>query len=88
MTTLAPTEGKCARCKQPRPLFPYKPEHDCIDALGRVDLIEAAQLIAEIDDQGDRWCLARIDRRPLRLCVPCHDKEHRDELAHIDQHDL
>lgn len=83
-----PAEGKCARCKQPRALFPYQPEHDCIDTLGRVDLIEAAQLISELEDQNDRWCLARIERRRRLLCVRCHDKEHADELAHIEEHQL
>lgn len=83
-----PVEGKCARCKQPRSLFPYKPLHDCVKAAGSVDLIEAAELIAEIEDQYDRWCLGRIDRCPRLLCVPCHDLEVADEEDHIKEYEL
>ncbi|MFJ9420765.1 hypothetical protein [Streptomyces sp. NPDC101249] len=89
MTAPVPVEGRCERCKQPRPLFPRKPDHDCIDVLGRVDLIEAARLIAEIKDQGDRWCSRRIDGRPpIRLCIRCHDADAVEEAAHVKEHHL
>lgn len=84
----APVEGRCHRCEQPRPLFPYKPVHDCIDDIGRVDLIEAAVHIAGLEDQDDIWCTARIERRPRLLCVPCHDRDHAAELDHMEKYDL
>lgn len=84
-----PAEGACARCQQARPVFPYKPEHDCIADAGNVDLIEAANWIAGMEEQGDRWCLARIERqKPGRFCVPCHDKESADERDLIKEYDL
>ncbi|MDX3314687.1 hypothetical protein P1S61_37670 [Streptomyces sp. ME08-AFT2] len=84
-----PPEGKCDRCRQTRPLFVRKPDHDCIDVLGRVDLIEAARLIAEIDDQGDIWCTRRIEGLPPRqLCVRCFGVDAADEAAHIEVHQL
>jgi hypothetical protein len=87
--TPEPIEGKCARCKQPRPLFARKPDHDCIDVIGRVDLIEAARLIAEIEDQGDHWCSDRIEGLPpRRLCVRCYDADAAEEAAHIKEHQL
>jgi hypothetical protein len=89
MTAPTPVEGKCGRCRQTRPLFPRKPDHDCIDIIGRVDLIEAAQLIAELEDQGDRWCTRRIEGRPpIRLCVRCFDAEAAEEAAHVKEHQL
>lgn len=90
MTAPAPVEGKCARCKQPRPLFPYKPEHDCIEAAGLVRLNEAAEWIDQIRDSDDRWCESRLTFPGLRrnLCVPCHDREHADEAAYIKEHQL
>lgn len=88
MTTTPPPEGQCRRCKQTRPLFPYKPEHDCIKDAGLVNLIEAAEWISELEMQDDRWCLARIERRQRQLCVPCHDKEHAEELAHMREFGL
>lgn len=88
MTAPTPAEGRCHRCKQARPLFTYKPDHDCIEAAGRVTLIEAAQLIAELEDQDDRWCLARVNSLPIRLCVPCTDLEHAREAAHIKEYEL
>lgn len=87
--TPQPAEGRCERCGQPRPLFPRKPDHDCIDALGRVDLIEAARLIAEIEDQGDRWCTRRIEGlKPIRLCIRCHDADAAEEAAHVKENQL
>lgn len=89
MTTTPPTEGTCARCKQTRPLFTRKPDHDCIDVLGRVDLIEAAQLIAELEDQGDHWCTRRIEGLPpAKLCVRCHDADAVEEAAHMKEYRL
>lgn len=89
MTTPQTTEGKCDRCRQQRPLFARKPDHDCIDILGRVDLIEAARLIAEIENQGDIWCTHRIEGLPpRRLCVRCHDIDAAAEAAHIEEHQL
>lgn len=88
MTVATPPEGNCNRCKQTRPLFPYKPEHDCIKDAGRVDLIEAAEWLSELELQDDRWCLARINRSQRLLCVPCHDKEHDEEIAHIKEFGL
>lgn len=87
MTT--PAEGKCDRCKQTRPLFTRKPDHDCVGTVGRVDLIEAARIIDEIEWQGDRWCTRRIEgRSPLRLCVRCHDADAAEEAAHIEEYQL
>jgi hypothetical protein len=89
VTTAPPAEGRCDRCRQTRPLFTRKPDHDCIDTLGRVDLIEAARLIAEIEDQGDIWCTRRIEGLPPRkLCIRCHDIDAADEAAHIKAHQL
>lgn len=87
-TIVKPVKGRCARCKQPRDLFEYKPLHDCIDAAGTVSLPEAARLIAEIEDQGDRWCSARIDGTRRLLCVPCCDCEVVDEERHIEEYEL
>lgn len=87
--TAEPVEGRCDRCRQPRPVFVRKPDHDCIETLGRVDLIEAARLIAEIDDQGDRWCTRRIEGLPpIRLCIRCHDADAAEEAAHVKEHQL
>lgn len=83
MSETRPVEGRCTRCKQPRPLFAYKPIHDCTKAAGLVSLTEAAELIAEIEASGDRWCEARIERRRRLMCVPCHDREAADEERHI-----
>lgn len=83
-----PVEGSCGRCKQPRALFRYKPLHDCIKAAGSVGLIDAAALIATIEEQGDRWCISQIDRHPRLLCVPCHDREVADEEHHIKEYEL
>lgn len=83
-----PVEGKCDRCQQPRTLFPYKPIHDCVKAAGSMDLMEAYDLIAEIEDQGDRWCTAKIERRRRLLCVPCHDREVADEERHMKEYEL
>ncbi|MGW3492017.1 hypothetical protein [Streptomyces sp. NPDC001054] len=88
MTAPTPREGRCHRCKQTRPLFNYKADHDCIDAVGRVDLVEAARLIEELEDHDDRWCLARVNSLPIRLCVPCTDREHADEAAHAKEYQL
>lgn len=84
--TEQPAEGRCTRCKQTRPLFPYKPLHDCVRNIGSVDLTEAAMHIAWIEDNGDRWCTAAIERRAQlhRLCVRCHDREAADEQHFID----
>jgi hypothetical protein len=89
MPTPTPAEGKCGRCRQTRPLFARKPDHDCIDVIGHVDLIEAARLIAEIEDQGDRWCTRRIEGLPpIQLCVRCHDADAAEEAAHVKEHQL
>lgn len=89
VTAPAPAEGRCERCRQTRPLFPRKPDHDCIDVIGRVDLVEAAQLIDELEDQDDRWCARRIEGRPpARLCVRCHDADATEEAAHVKEHQL
>lgn len=74
---IEPPEGKCLRCKQTRPLFNYKPKHDCVRDIGSVDLIEAMSHIAEIEDNGDEWCMRRIERRSHKpyLCVRCYEKE-------------
>lgn len=75
--------GRPARCS------PRKPDHDCIDNIGRVDLIEAARLIAEPEDQGDHWCTRRIEGRPrIRLCVRCHDAAAAEEAAHVKEYQL
>ncbi|WP_019358029.1 hypothetical protein [Streptomyces sp. AA1529] len=85
-----PTEGTCERCKQTRPLFAYKPEHDCIDVAGLMRLDEAADWIDQIRDTGDRWCEARLDRfnRQIKLCIRCHDKERADEETYIKENQL
>lgn len=89
MTAVTPAEGKCSRCGQTRPLFARKPDHDCIEVLGRVDLIEAARLIAELDDQGDRWCIRRIEGLPpQRLCIRCHDADAAEEARHVKENQL
>ncbi|MGA5635027.1 hypothetical protein [Streptomyces lydicamycinicus] len=85
MATQQPVEGRCVRCKQPRPLFPYKPLHNCVETAGRVDLAEAAEWIAEIESNGDRWCEALIARRPRLMCVRCCDREAADEQQFIDE---
>jgi hypothetical protein len=75
--TTTPVEGTCARCKQPRPVFIYKPLHDCIESL------------SAMEDTVDRWCLARTHREGrLRLCVPCHDREVADEEHCIKENEL
>ncbi|MEU9865513.1 hypothetical protein AB0D99_32055 [Streptomyces sp. NPDC047971] len=86
MPDATPPEGRCTRCKQTRPLFAYKPIHDCIELIGRVRLDEAAMHIAGLEDMDDRWCLARIEGRhhQPRLCVRCHDREATDEQEFID----
>jgi hypothetical protein len=80
-----PPEGKCERCKQTRPLFAYKPEHDCVEDAGTMNLIDAASYIAEIEDNGDTWCMRRIERRLHKpyLCVRCHDTEADRERTFI-----
>jgi len=89
MTTPKPFEGRCERCKQPRPVFQRKPDHNCVEALGRVDLVEAARLIEEIEDQGDRWCIRRIEGlKPILLCVRCHDTDAAEEATHVKEHQL
>ncbi|MFJ9644985.1 hypothetical protein [Streptomyces sp. NPDC101206] len=85
MTPPKPREGRCGRCTQTRPVFVYKPLHDCIDDIGHVDLVDAATHLAWFEEFDDRWCQARVDRRPRRLCVPCHDKEAKDEQEFIDE---
>ena len=84
--TYTPPEGRCRRCKQTRPLFAYKPLHNCIEDIGLVRLDEAAVHIAGLEDQDDRWCLARIERRHLipQLCVRCCDREAIEEQEFID----
>lgn len=86
MTAPKPREGRCVRCKQPRPVFVYKPLHDCINDIGHVDLVDAATHLAWIEENGDQWCQARIDRMPRRLCVPCHDKEAVEEQEFITEY--
>lgn len=86
--TPPPTEGRCVRCKQQRPLFAYKPLHNCVETAGRVDLAEAAEWIAEIESNGDRWCQALIERRPRLMCVRCCDRESVEEQQHIDLMEL
>lgn len=54
MTTPTPAEGRCHRCKQQRPLFFYEPDHDCVEAIGRVNLVDAATWIEGLEDQDDR----------------------------------
>ena len=89
MTAAPPPEGKCHHCKQTRPLFERKPDHDCIDVHGSVSLIEAARLIAEIEDSGDHWCTRRIEGLPnYRLCVRCYDADAAEEAAFIKEHEL
>lgn len=83
--TKEPPEGKCGRCSQTRHLFQYKPTHDCIRDIGTVDLIDAMTHIAEIEDNGDHWCLSRIHRHPKRLlvCTSCFQVESRQEEEFI-----
>ncbi|MFE1109675.1 hypothetical protein ACFW5U_27830 [Streptomyces rochei] len=90
MSTPTPTEGTCERCKQPRPLFAYQPEHNCIEVAGLMSLTEAAEWIDQIRDTGDRWCEARLDNlgRQRQLCIRCHDKERDDEERYIKEHQL
>ena len=83
-----PSHGKCKRCEQTRPRFPYKPLHDCIAAAGNVDLIEARSWLEDIENSDDRWCTDRLDRTPRYLCVPCHDREAIEEQQFIDDHEL
>lgn len=87
--TVPPPEGRCDRCKQTRPLFERTPDHNCIETIGRVDLVEAACLITEIENSGDRWCTRRIEgRKPDKLCVRCHDADAADEAEFIEEHEL
>jgi hypothetical protein len=87
--TSTPVEGKCDRCKQPRALFAYKPEHDCIDVAGLMRLTEAAEWIDNIRDTGDRWCELQLDHKPQpQLCIRCHDKEREDEERYIKENQL
>ncbi|MFB7244582.1 hypothetical protein ACFCYX_19240 [Streptomyces populi] len=87
--TPEPTEGTCERCKQPRPLFAYKPEHDCIDVAGLMRLTEAAEWIDNIRDTDDRWCERQLDHKPQpKLCIRCHDKEREDEEQYIKENQL
>ena len=84
-----PPEGTCNRCNQTRPLFVRKPDHDCIEIIGNVNLIEAARLIAELEDADDYWCTRRIERLdPLKLCVRCCDKDAADEAEYIKERQL
>lgn len=86
MTATRPPEGKCHHCGQTRPLFERKPDHNCIDTIGRVDLIEAARLITEIEGSGDHWCTRRIEGLPnRRLCVRCYDADATEEAAFIEE---
>ncbi|MGW7786006.1 MULTISPECIES: hypothetical protein [Streptomyces] len=87
--TPTPVEGQCERCKQPRPLFTYKPEHDCIDVAGLMRLPEALEWIEQIEDTDDRWCSRRLHHNPqAKLCIRCHDKEREDEEQYIKEHQL
>lgn len=81
-----PPEGKCRRCQQTRPLFVYTALHDCVKDAGSVDLVEAAAWIAGIEDNGDVWCEARIERRTHKpsLCVRCFDTEPDREQEFIE----
>lgn len=89
MTTIAPTEGTCERCKQPRPLFAYKTEHDCIDVAGLMRLPEAVEWIQQIEDTDDRWCERRLNHKPQpKLCIRCHDKEREDEERYVKENQL
>ncbi len=89
MNTTTPIEARCDHCNQTRPLFARKPDHDCIDTLGRVDLIEAGRLTNEIEDIGDHWCTRRIEGLPnYRLCVRCYDADAAEEAAFIKEHKL
>lgn len=87
-TTQKPVDGRCVRCKQHRPIFPYNPLHNCIETAGSVNLIEAAEWIDEIEMNGDRWCEARLQRRQRLMCVRCHDREAFDEQQHIAEMEL
>ncbi|MFC4512591.1 hypothetical protein [Streptomyces ehimensis] len=86
--TLQPAEARCERCQQRRPLFPYKPLHDCIALIGPVGLVEAARHIAWFEEKGDRWCEARLEYRRHRLCVRCHDLEANEEATFIKEEEL
>lgn len=88
MAPQQPVEGQCVRCEQSRPVFPYKPLHNCIDIAGNVSLLEAADWISEIEMTDDRWCQARLQRRERLMCVPCHDREATDEERHVQEHAL
>lgn len=86
MTPEPPREGKCSRCKQTRPLFTYKPKHDCVRDIGLIRLDEASEHIGWMEEHGDRWCLTRVERWPSRLpelCVRCHDVEAEAEEKFI-----
>lgn len=86
---LPPAEGRCPSCKQMRPLFERVPDHDCVEAIGRVDLIEAARLIAGIEDSGDHWCTRRIEKLPpQKLCVRCCDADAEEEATFVEEHQL
>jgi hypothetical protein len=87
--TPQPVEGTCERCKQPRPLFNYVTEHDCIDVAGLMRLTEAVEWIQQIEDTDDRWCERRLNHKPqAQLCIRCHDKEREDEELYIKEHQL
>lgn len=87
--TTPPSEGRCRRCKQMRPLFERTPDHDCVASIGSVDLIEAARLIAEIENTGDHWCARRIEGLGNeKLCVRCHDADVAEEAAFVEEHHL
>lgn len=85
MAAPKPREGRCTRCKQTRPIFVYKPLHDCVKDIGQVGLVDAATHLAFIEEHGDVWCQAQISRMPRRLCVPCHDKDAVEEQEFIDE---
>ncbi|MEU6758012.1 hypothetical protein [Streptomyces sp. NPDC046685] len=85
MAAPKPREARCGRCKQTRPVFVYKPLHDCVEEAGTVDLAEAAVWLGWFEQYDDRWCQARVNRRPQRLCVPCHDREAKSEQRFIDE---
>ena len=87
MTTLAPINAPCHRCHQPRPLYPYKPIHDCVDQPGVFNLPEAVARIADMHESGDIWCLARLTRTPRLLCTPCHAKDFADETRSLQEYE-
>lgn len=81
-----PREGKCGQCGQQRALFPYKPEHDCTQDHGSVRLDEAWDILNSMEENGDRWCLRRIERRaPINLCTSCYGKEAEAEEKFIKE---